>query len=207
MSATPSLSARRVRSPRTLDALAVACALIAVALLLWPVSGGVVEAGASREPAGSASPPPPVAVEPAASAEAVTATVASAESDSLLGAVINGNVFSATRRAPRVRFSPPGQRALEAELPTDPAEDASGVTADDALPRLSGIVAVNGERRALLQFVAADEVPKLYRINESHAGYRIVQIGPDRVVLASRAGTRTLRLSHRAPPDSLEKQP
>ena len=65
----------------------------------------------------------------------------------------------------------------------------------------------HAENEALLQLTAADESPKLYRVGESHAGYRIVQIGADHVVLASRAGTRSLRLSHRAPPDSLEKQP
>jgi hypothetical protein len=86
-------------------------------------------------------------------------------------------------------------------------EPMGSASADDSLPRLSGIIADGGERRALLQLVAADGAPRLYRIGDVHAGYRVVRIGPDQVVLASRAGTRTLRLSQRAAPDSLEKTP
>ena len=129
------------------------------------------------------------------------------EGDSLIAVIVNGNVFSATRKAPRTRFMPPNERVPA--VGPNPTYDALPpvVASSDSLPMLSGIVSINGERQALLQMSASDEAPKLYRINESHAGYRVVQIGPDMVVLASRAGTRTLRLSHRAPPDSLEKQP
>jgi len=125
--------------------------------------------------------------------------------------VVADNVFSATRRAPTVRFMVPGQDAVPGMSPANALMQSPGAaTGDrpaDALPRLSAIVAANGERRALLQFVASDGAPRLYRVNDVHAGYRIVRIDSDRVVLASRAGTRTLRLSQRAIPDSLENLP
>ena len=101
----------------------------------------------------------------------------------------------------------PGEHAAVAESPPAYSAGRPEAGSDDSFPHLSGIVAINGERRALLQFIAADESPKLFRVTDSHAGYRIVQIGSDFVVLASRAGTRTLRLSRGAPPDSLEKLP
>jgi hypothetical protein len=131
----------------------------------------------------------------------------------LITLIVNGNVFSATRKAPVTRFLPPNERAAnERAAAVDASPDYGAMKAapvtDDSLPALSGIVAINGERQALLQMTAADEAPKLYRINESHGGYRVVQIGPDMVILASRSGTRTLRLARSAPPpDSLEKQP
>ena len=204
MTAKPVSSVRRVRSARVLDVFAAACTIVAVLLFVWPTPSGDVPSAAAREPTkspASATVPPIAAESPALNADA------SSESDSLIAVIVNGNVFSSTRRAPRTRFLPPTERALVAESP--PAYGASRIAdpSSDSLPALSGIVAVNGERRALLQMVAADEAPRLYRVNETHAGYRVMQIGPDMVVLASRAGTRTLRLSRSAPPDSLEKQP
>ena len=197
-------SVRRVRSARVLDVFAAVCVIVAVLLFVWPTPSGSVPAAAAREPARSPASPalPPITAEPAA-----LLPDAGNESDSLIAVIVNGNVFSATRRAPRTRFLPPNEQAMVAESP--PAYGASTIAdpSRDSLPALSGIVAVDGERRALLQMVASDEAPRLYRVNETHAGYRVVQIGPDMVVLASRAGTRTLRLSRSAPPDSLEKQP
>ena len=194
-----------MRSTRVLDVFAAVCATVAVLLLVWPTPTGVVATAAAREPVRS---PKSASVPPAAAAPPVLAEeAASRESDSLIAVIVNGNVFSATRKAPRARFLPPGERPAVAETPAGYGALPPAVASNDSLPMLSGIVAINGERQALLQMTAADEAPKLYRINESHAGYRVVQIGPDLVVLASRAGTRTLRLSHLAPPDSLEKQP
>jgi hypothetical protein len=50
---------------------------------------------------------------------------------------------------------------------------------------------------------ASDGHATLYRAGDVHAGYRIIRIEADYVVLAHRAGTRTLRLSDRRQ-DSLE---
>jgi len=202
MTTKPASSTLRVRSARVLDIFAAVCATVALLLLLWPTPSGVVPSAAAREPTRSSA-----SASISADPPALMPDAASSEHDSLIAVIVNGNVFSATRTAPRTRFMPPAERAVAIESPAGYNAAPLEIASSDSMPMLSGIVAINGERQALLQLTAADESPKLYRVGESHAGYRIVQIGADHVVLASRAGTRTLRLSHRAPPDSLEKQP
>lgn len=132
--------------------------------------------------------------------------------DSLIAVAVNGNVFSATRRAPTSRFVVPGSVDAAPASPMVPSSDslagATTMSAEDAsLPRLSGIVSIGGERRALLQLSAADGHASLYRVGDVHAGYRIVRIDADRVILSHASGTRTLRLMDRPSdgrPDSLE---
>lgn len=150
---------------------------------------------------------PTVTSNNAASAAGVVAFPAAID-DPLISTVVNGNVFSATRRAPSARFTAPGQSNSDAQAMSAVTESSASSTTDAlSLPRLSGIVTVDGERRALVQLIARDGAPRLYRVGEVHAGFQIVRIGPDHVVLASRGGTRTLRLSSRATPDSLENLP
>jgi hypothetical protein len=203
MSAPFTGSGRR-RLLRVLDVASVGLLLGAATLWLWPVS----------LPSGS-----PVRMESGLAAErdslapGVMAGMSSglAATDSLLATVVSGNVFSATRRAPRTRFVVPGQ---EAAAPANVMAGTMEPTAGDSLaggtevyPRLSGIVGASGERRALLQLNAADGAPRLYRVGDVHAGYRVVRIDPASVVLSSRTGTRTVRLSPRVTPDSLEMMP
>lgn len=202
MTMKPSSSTLHVRSTRLLDIFAAVCATVAVLLLVWPTPSGEVATASAREPSARGS-APALPTEPAA----LVAEPARPEGDSLIAVIVNGNVFSPTRTAPRTRFVPPTERAMVVESPSGYGASAPAPASGDSLPMLSGIVSINGERQALLQMTAADEAPKLYRVGESHAGYRVVRISSDLVLLASRAGTRTLRLSHRAPPDSLEKQP
>lgn len=184
------------------DALSIACVALATLLLVWPSTPDVPNANAAQVPTDR---------EPAMAVPSRAATAPGA--DSLIAVVVNGNVFSATRRAPASRFVVPGSaEAASAEAAsaaaasmTSPSESAgASATVGDSMPRLTGIVTHDGERQALLQLTADDGVPRLYRRGESHAGYRIERIGADFVVLASRSGTRTLRLMSRATPDSLE---
>ncbi len=200
----PSLpTLRRVHPTRWLDVVSVSVAVIALLLLLlkdMPFSMELTtdSTSAARRPSTSAF----------GLSNMPASTIAMSGQDSLVGLVVNGNVFSATRRAPVTRFVVPGQTAMDAN-PTMPGIPPAGaeVSEEDAMPRLSAIVALNGERLALLQFAASDGAPRLYRVNDMRAGYRVVRIETDRVVLASRAGTRTLRLSQRATPDAPEKLP
>ncbi len=147
---------------------------------------------------------------------------ASLAADSLIATIVNGNMFSATRRAPTTRFVVPGSGAsVVSEAPMGAAvvpmtgADSSGQAGQSAeaesMPRLSGIVALNGEWRALLQLSSADGGATLYRVGDEHAGYRIARILADRVELRSAAGTRTLYLTSpvrsapsRGKPDSSE---
>ena len=197
----PSLpTLRRVHPTRWLDVVSVSMAVIALLLLVMPSEIDLTADSsiAARRPETSAS----------GLSETRAPAIALSGQDSLVGLVVNGNVFSSTRRAPVTRFAVPGQTAMDV-TPVMPGTPAAGadLSEEDALPRLSAIVALNGERRALLQFAASDGAPRLYRVNDERAGYRVVRIDTDRVVLASRAGTRTLRLSQRATPDSPEKLP
>ena len=191
---------RRMHPTRWLDVVSVSVAGIALLLLVmpWGMELTADSPTAARRPS------------PAAFGLSDTRAPANAMSgqDSLVERVVHGNVFSATRRAPVTRFVVPGQAAMDV-TPTMPGMTPAGadVGEADTFPRLSAIVALNGERWALLQFAASDGAPRLYRMNDVRAGSRVVRIEPDRVVLASRAGTRTLRLSQRATPDSPEKRP
>ncbi len=203
---------RRRVSPRLLDVGASAVLLVAVALWFWPTSTrgpvGAVDAsgnGGSASTVAQAEDPPAPSVVPVSA-------------DSQVGQVVAGNIFSATRRAPTTAFVMPGQRAAAevaamAGVMAGVMDGNAGADSAEVLPRLTGIVSVGGERRALLQLVA-DVAPRLYRVGETDAGYRIVSIETDRVVLSGRRGARTVHLAPKsAPPvspsvpDSLEKLP
>lgn len=205
MSATFTPSAQR-RLLRVLDVTSIGLLLGAIALWFWPVS---LPRAASVALAGSPEAP---TTAPDVVGAATTASVSLiASTDSLVAAVVDGNVFSATRRAPRARFVVPGQMPADNSSvmmgTVEPAVGDSATGETETYPRLSGIVAVSGERRALLQLRAADGAPRLYRVGEVHAGYRVVRIDTTLVVLSSRTGTRTVRLSPRVTPDSLEMMP
>lgn len=202
-SSVPNTTLRRVPGPRLLDAISLLCIVGALTALLWPVG--------SPSPQAHTSEPLPNTMSVVAADTANDATRDRARADSLVSRVVNGNVFSASRKAPVARFQLPG--SASSSQVSDAAQfvaPTSGDTATTAMasggdgPRLSGLVTMNGERRALLQLRASDGVPSLYRAGDTHAGYRVVSIGPDYVILSSRAGTRTLRLSAPAVPDSLE---
>ncbi len=139
--------------------------------------------------------------------------------DSTATMLVARNVFSATRRAPTVRFTPPGSdmgapsassaqstpsNAYSTAIDTSSARTAAR---SDAAPHLYGIVTEDGVRRALLLLSTRGEPPRLFAVGEGSSGFRVVLIGEDRVVLASSIGSRTLRLVSRATRDSLENLP
>lgn len=142
--------------------------------------------------------------------------------DSAPGRIVAGNVFSARRRAPSSRFSPPGTSAgsYDAAVGDGPAMTAGGMYGDNALvasvpaagtdgesvPHLYGIVDSDGVRQALVA-LRAGEPPRLVAVGDRQAGYRVTAIGQDRVVLAFAGGVRTLRLTRPASRDSLENSP
>ena len=189
-------------STRWLDVVSAICAATALVLLVLPWAVPTT----MRAPEGSGTSSP--GVRTTALAHSLTTVTAGPGENAAIEVVVNGNVFSATRHAPLTEFVVPGQSGLEV-VPMMTAMPVTGAmpSEGDVLPRLSAIVAMNGERLALLQFVASDGAPRLYRINDVHAGYRVVRIDSTRVVLAGRAGTRVLRLSPRPAPDSLKKLP
>jgi hypothetical protein len=183
---------------RALDAGSALCLAAAAVLIVWPSTPDVSDANAAVLER---------TMEPTAGVTTSVATIPG--TDSLRAVVINGNVFSASRRAPTTRFVAPGTGAADAvaanSAPTNASMAAPADAGDaDALPRLTGIVTLDGERQVLLQLSADDGVPRLYRRGDEHAGYRIERIGADFVVLVHRGSRRTVRLRPLATPDSLE---
>ena len=136
--------------------------------------------------------------------------------DSSAAVMVARNVFSATRRAPSVRFTPPGADVgvsssisapiMMITMSTDSMRVGTSAQVD-AAPHLYGIVTEDGVRRALLLLSARGDVPRLFTVGDSSGGFRVVSIVADRVILASASGSRTLRLIARAPRDSLENLP
>lgn len=199
----PNPTHRSVLGPRAIDTVSLVCLIGAIAALVWPVG--------APSPRERASDPLPSATGVATDDAANDAARDRARADSLVSRVVQGNVFSASRKAPVSRFQLPGAAASAPMSDTPPfvapaADDSANAAMSSGgdVPRLSGLVTMNGERRALLQMRVSDGVPSLYRAGDTHAGYRVVSIGSNYVILSSRAGTRTLRLSAPAKPDSLE---
>ena len=197
----------RLWSPRLLDAATACCVLAQLLLLLWPIREQTV-ANAGRPPSLSA---------PAI----VYGGDARAGTDSTALDIVSGNVFSSSRRAPTTRFRPPGSEgppdarlmaAYDVGQSTPPfmaaGSDAGapGTSRDDPVPRLYGIVTVDGVRRALLALRAGD-APRLFDIGERYAGYRVTSIDGERVILATASGSRTLRQTRPASRDSSENTP
>jgi hypothetical protein len=206
------------RLRRVCDAVTALCAAAALALVVWPatprIDGGTADGARSTSIAEQAS----AGTEPGASV-----SMAADEGSPVL-VTVRGNLFSASRRTPTSRFTPGNvgesgsgftaammpSNAFAASMTGAPAgSDAVGTSAggpSDAVPALFGIVSVDGVRRALLVLQAGD-VPRLFGVGESQAGYRITAIEADRIVLVSAAGSRTLRLMPRASRDSSENMP
>ena len=184
------------RGYQALDALAVACGVIAVVMLVLPASTAVA--------------PDALRIAPPSAASARTPNSSAATTDSLARAIVRTNAFSASRKEPLARFVAPGSEPAPTVPPTVSAFEPSGsVFAPpdfEAGPRLFGIVSVGGTPRALLQLRTQAEPPRLLGVGESFGGVRVVRIAGDRVVISSSSGTRTLRLS-RVVPDSSENVP
>lgn len=201
---------RRVQ--RAMDGLSALFALAAMALAFWPVRENA-ESGASA-------PPSLTAVARARGEASGREPVV----DSTAAGIVQGNVFSSSRRAPAVRFMPPGSdgavasaadaarmsaaanAAYGAAVPMPPEPGAGPDGVPDAVPALYGIVGIEGVRHALL-LLRGGEPPRLFAVGDRHAGYRISAIERDRVVLATSRGSRTLRLTPSASRDSSENSP
>lgn len=141
-------------------------------------------------------------------------TSATGALDSSAVQIVRGNVFSSTRRAPSSRFLPPGTESVA--MSTAPGTYESNPVATpafaatphdpDAVPRLYGVVTVDGVRRALLA-LRTGEPPRLFGLDERYAGYRVRVIEQDRVVLDAAGGSRTLRLTRPASRDTSRNLP
>ena len=190
------------RGYRVLDALAVVGGLLTVLLLVLPAS---VTDAPDR-------PRPPVAPN-AASGEGreeimrQRATAEAGQVEALRRAMVQTNLFSASRREPTARFVAPGAEPTPSmPLAVDAGPAGLEPPTPDTELQLFGIVSGDGGAKALIQLPVAGAPPRLLGVGESMGGVRVLRIAGDRVVISTSSGTRTLRLS-RVVPDSSENQP
>ena len=196
---------------RLMDAASALILLVALLLALWPVSSPSVNDDSIAHP--------PSVPRTATTRNRVATLLLD---DSTEAGIVRGNVFSSSRRAPTVRFVPPGTDGAATMSAPDPypmpttslgsasessaASDSAAPRNTDAVPALYGIVSVDGVRRALL-LLRAGEPPALFAVGDRHAGFRISAIDTDRVTVQSARGSRTLRMARPASRDSSEKTP
>lgn len=190
-----------MKRPTTVSMLHILAGVLTVSatlLVVLPVSSDV---------------PPASPRIPAPVATGGTSDVPSSSGRDLAGQIVNSNLFSATRRAPRVAFVAPGLydpsvAATDDRAVSDVASDAA-VSPSDVL--LEGIVIRDGEPRALLRVPHGEHdattVPRLVAPGDRIGAYRVRSIGRDHVVLASAGGVRTLRLQRQLPSDSSARRP
>lgn len=175
---------------------ALAVMALGVAVAVWPPSATVPPARV---------PLPAVAAPPRLAGASAAATVDS---------VVRTNLFSARRQAPGVRYRDPlatapampeatGIVKASADGGTAGGQDAAG------MPRLLGVVHVEGERRALVQWAPgqAGWCPE-GRGCEGRGGRAMARaITPTSVELVMAGQVRTLRLATGRPADSLSRMP
>lgn len=110
-------------------------------------------------------------------------------------AIIEGNIFSPTRAAPRVRFTPPD---------LIPAETPRVSRARPAAPRLRlfGTVVGPSGTAALIDADPAVRGAEIYQVGDVVDGKRVVAVSESTVVLAgeSGGGRTVLRLQPTPPP-------
>jgi hypothetical protein len=110
--------------------------------------------------------------------------------------IVESNIFSTERSAPRARYAPPAAGTSE-EMAEAPAPRAS---ADIPGPRLSGIVITPGTTVALIEGGGGAAGAHLYRVGDAIAGGRVAAITDSAVVIRGAAGRRVLRLHSPARP-------
>lgn len=162
-----------------LTAITIALAGIGATLWIWRPPLPAAEVVAASRPADS---PGRVSTAPAATASAE--------------AVVRGNIFSATRAAPRVRYTPPGTGSEpDAALPGEPAME--GVVIDSPLPRVFGTVTGATGATALFQSDSAGASGRLYREGDRVGQYRIIRINSGSVVVSGPGGRHELKVQSR----------
>jgi hypothetical protein len=185
-----------------LDALAVVGGLLTVLLLVLPASVTV----APDRPRLPAAPNAAIG-EGREEIMRQRATADAGQVEALRRAMVQTNLFSASRREPTERFVAPGAEPTSAmPLAVDAGPAGLESPTPDTELQLFGIVSGDGGPKALIQLPVSGAPPRLLGVGESMGGVRVLRIAGDRVVISTSSGTRTLRLS-RVVPDSSENQP
>ncbi len=155
----------------TLYGFAAVLLLVGLTLRVIPAPAGAAEV----EPTRSAAP----AAAPRKAADGVPEGTATT--------IVGGNVFSATRAAPRVRFTPP-----DLAPPLEPAAPRRGPPPTRL--RLFGTVVGPSGTAALIDADPAVRGAEIYQVGDVIDGRSIVAVSESTVVLEGGAGRIVLRL-------------
>ena len=118
--------------------------------------------------------------------------------------VVRTDIFSSRRSAPAQRSifgeteqpdASPTDRTVAPALAGEALDSTTASTANDAVPHLYGTMLGAGDATALLRLDARQSEPRLYRIGDSAAGYRVAEIADRSVTLVGRSGRMVLRLA------------
>lgn len=171
---------------RVLDRCAVVLVAAALGVAAWPIT---VPTAPSLDPPFSDSP------------AALPAGAKMRRNDSIRDAVVRGNVFSASRRAPQARYMAPGQARDPVLMASADPSDLPSEDAGTSFPQLLGIVSQDGVLFGMLQ-VRDSVPPRLVRAGDVLEGVRVRRLTRELIVLSTANGTRTVRLSRDAASDS-----
>lgn len=112
-------------------------------------------------------------------------------------AIVNSNMFSVSRAAPRVRYTPPG--ADESGVMSDAMPAAQPPAAVTPLPQLFGTTTGPAGASALLQPDSAGASGRLYREGDQVGPYRIIKINSGSVIVRGPGGRHELKVQTREP--------
>jgi hypothetical protein len=169
-----------------LQAVTVTGMLSAAALLTWPPNITVAPVAPTLPALDAAAPAMPSTASP------------------LTDSIVNANIFSITRVAPKNRtfVAAPVDPQVDASDTTSytangGAGDSLATTTSDPVPHLYGIV--NGPQglAALLRLDSSRRGSRLFHLGEGAAGYTVRSIGADRVELHGPAGAVVLTLARK----------
>ena len=110
--------------------------------------------------------------------------------------IVDGNIFSAARAAPAVRYSPfeSDSGSVAATIPDSSMVGTGEVPPDDGVPQLLGTVVGPRGGSALMRLDPATPGAQLYHEGDRGGSYRVVKINEQSVVLSGPRGQLVLRL-------------
>ncbi len=134
---------------------------------------------------------PNVVIPPAAATRTTVAEIQSSSTGSDAGVIVSSNIFSATRAAPSVRYTPPGAGGVSADVSSMPDEVVAIAAAP---PRVFGTMTGSNGATALIQPDSAGSSSRLYREGERVGAFRIEKILPNSVIVRGPSGRMELKV-------------
>lgn len=134
---------------------------------------------------------PGVVIPPAAAMHASAGRGGSPTVSSDAGALVSSNMFSATRAAPSVRYTPPGAGGVSSNVSSIPDEV---VALPAPPPRVFGTMTGSNGATALIQPDSAGSSSRLYHEGERVGVFRIEKILPSSVIVRGPSGRIELKV-------------